>query len=71
MSPQKIRRSGKSLVVTIPEELVRELDLVEGDVVGLTIEKLEKHPALSPELQALLDESWEKNKAAYRYLAEH
>ncbi len=65
----KIRKVGNSLVVTVPREEAEVLDLHEGDLVAMDIQKAEVRPVLRPELRRLPEESWERNKDGYRYLA--
>jgi len=38
----RTRKIGGSLLVTIPKELVREENIVEGDLVKIDIEKIRK-----------------------------
>ena len=39
---RKIRKSGTSLAINIPSEILEILDLKEGDIVEVEIKKLEK-----------------------------
>ena len=71
MITQKIRRSGNSYIVTVPREEIERQGLREGDLVGVEIRKLDVRPALTPELRAAMERSWDRAEAAYRYLAEH
>ncbi|MBI2908869.1 MAG: hypothetical protein HYX92_14595 [Chloroflexi bacterium] len=66
----KIRKVGNSLVVTVPREEADALELHEGDLVAMDIQKAEVRPILRPELRKLAEESWEHNKDGYRYLAD-
>jgi putative addiction module antidote len=70
MIQAKIRKQGNSFVVTIPREEMERLDLREGDQIAFQPTKLETRIVLRPELQKVLDESWEQNEAGYRYLAD-
>ena len=67
----KLRKVGNSLVVTIPREEAEALDMREGDLLTIDIQKAEVRPVLRPELRKLAEESWDRNEAAYRYLREH
>ncbi|HEX9014416.1 MAG TPA: AbrB/MazE/SpoVT family DNA-binding domain-containing protein, partial [Chloroflexota bacterium] len=67
----KVRKVGNSLVVTVPKEEAEELDIREGDLVTVDIRKADVRPSLRPDLQKLAQESWERNKAAYRHLRDH
>ncbi|HKG26205.1 MAG TPA: hypothetical protein VKB09_11190 [Thermomicrobiales bacterium] len=58
------------LVITIPNEEIVRLGLREGQTIGVEIVLVERRPVLRPELQAALEESWEQNEPAYRYLAD-
>jgi putative addiction module antidote len=70
MIQQKLRKVGNSYVVTIPKDEVERLGLHEGSLVGLEVVRLDVSPVLSPELQAIFDETWERNEEALRYLAD-
>ncbi len=65
----RIRKVGNSLVVTVPREEAEALELHEGDLVTMDIRKAEVRPVLPRDLQKLAEESWERNKDGYRYLA--
>jgi antitoxin component of MazEF toxin-antitoxin module len=67
----RIRKAGNSYAVTIPAEVVRDLGLVNGELVGFTVEKLDIRPALAPEIKAILDRNRERDAAAHRLLAEN
>ena len=69
MAQQKIRRIGDTLVVPIPEVIVEKLGLEEGQLVSVDIRPLENNTMLSDELREAFEASWERNEAAYRYLA--
>jgi putative addiction module antidote len=57
---QKTRRSGNSLAVTIPREVVEELDLHEGDMVALEINRatvqVEMRPRVREAFEAVMRE---------------
>ena len=69
IAPQRVRRTGNSLVVTIPKDEAERLGIVEGDMVEINIQPLELRPRMSPDLRAAFEESWARNEAGYRYLA--
>lgn len=71
MIQQQVRRSGNSLVVTIPKEEAERLNLHEGQLVSVEIAPLETRPVLPPELQTILEESRDEIMPALRWLAEH
>lgn len=66
----KIRKVGNSLVITVPREEAEALELREGDLVTVDIRKAEVRPVLRPDLRRAAEESWERNKEGYRYLAD-
>ena len=70
MIEAKIRKQGNSFVVTIPKDEMEKLDLHEGDRVAFQPTKLETRAVLRPEIRKAFEESWERNEAAYRYLAD-
>jgi antitoxin component of MazEF toxin-antitoxin module len=68
MIQQQLRRSGNSLVVTIPKEEVERLGLSEGQFVLIHLTPMELRPILPPDLQEALDRSWEWLKPGLEYL---
>lgn len=68
---QKLRKVGNSYVVTIPKEEVERQNLQEGQLLTVEIHPAEIRPVLSPDLREAFEESWKRNEAGYRYLAEH
>ena len=67
---QQLRRAGNSYVVTIPKEDVERRGWQEGQLLAIELTEMEVRPALRPELRQILDERWERNEAALRYLAD-
>jgi antitoxin component of MazEF toxin-antitoxin module len=68
MIQQQLRKSGNSLVVTIPKEEVDRLGLREGQVVAVQLTPMELKPVLAPDLQEVLDRSWDWMKPGLEYL---
>jgi putative addiction module antidote len=68
---QRVRRTGNSLVVTIPKDQAEQLGIGEGDYVDVTIQPLELRPRLNPDVKAAFERVWKKNEAGFRYLADH
>jgi antitoxin component of MazEF toxin-antitoxin module len=68
---QKLRKVGNSYVITIPKEEVERRNLHEGQLLAVEVQPAEIRPVLSPELRKAFEESWQRNEAGYRYLAEH
>jgi putative addiction module antidote len=68
---QKLRKVGNSYVVTIPKEEVERLQLHEGQLLAVEVQPAEIRPVLSPALREAFEQSWKRNEAAYRHLAEH
>jgi putative addiction module antidote len=68
---QKLRKVGNSYVVTIPKEEVERQNLQEGQLLMVEVQPAEIRPTLSPALRKAFEESWQRNEAGYRYLAEH
>ena len=68
---QKLRKVGNDYVVIIPKEEVERLQLREGQLLAIEIQPAEIRPALSPALCQAFEQSWKRNEAAHRYLAEH
>ena len=69
-SPQKVRKVGNSLVITIPADLADQHDVKEGDLMRVTLEPVEQVtiPRLPPELQKAVDQVLEHDQDALRYL---
>lgn len=68
---QKLRKVGNSYVVTIPKDEVERQHLQEGQLLAVEVRPAEVRPVASPALQEAFEESWRRNEAAYRYLAEN
>jgi antitoxin component of MazEF toxin-antitoxin module len=68
MIQQQLRRSGNSLVVTIPKEEVERLGLSEGQFVSIHLTPMELRPVLPPDLQEALDRLWPRLEPAFIYL---
>ncbi|MGH2562826.1 MAG: AbrB/MazE/SpoVT family DNA-binding domain-containing protein [Thermomicrobiales bacterium] len=68
MATQQLRRSGNSLVVTVPKEEVERLGLEEGQYVDLQLTPLELRPKLPKDLQEGLDRLWPRLEPALEYL---
>ena len=67
----KIRRTGNSLVVTVPKEEAESLGLREGDHVALDIRKADLRPQLRPAVLDIMDDEWDRHGEAMRYLSDH
>lgn len=70
MIHQQLRKAGNSYVITIPKEEVERQGWKTGQRFVVQLTPLEERPVLGNELRQALDESWERNAEAYRYLAE-
>ena len=70
MIQQKLRKVGNSYVVTIPKEEVERRHLHEGQLLAVEVHPLDVYPAMSPDVQKAWEESWRRNEAGYRYLAD-
>jgi putative addiction module antidote len=68
---QKLRKVGNSYVVTIPKEEIERQNLKEGQMLAIEVQPVEIRPVPSPALRQAFEESWRRNEAAYRYLAEN
>jgi antitoxin component of MazEF toxin-antitoxin module len=68
MIVQQVRKSGNSLVVTIPREEVERLRLVEGQFVSLEVTPMELKPTLTPEWKEALDRAWPWLRPGLEYL---
>lgn len=68
---QKVWKTGNSLVVTIPRDEIERQGIAEGELVEVVVHKVEIRRALTPVMQAALDESLAEDQEALRYLAEN
>ena len=68
MIQQQVRRSGNSLVVTIPRDEVERLHLTDGQTVLVHITPMETRPVLRPALQEAVDQLWPRLEPALQYL---
>ena len=69
-SPQKVRKVGNSLVITIPADLAEQHDIKADDLVRLILEPVEQItiPRLPSDVQQALDQVLEQDQDALRYL---
>lgn len=65
----KLRKVGNSVVITVPREELERKNLSVGQTVAFDVQPVNITPALSKELQEFLEATWERDEAAYRYLA--
>jgi antitoxin component of MazEF toxin-antitoxin module len=70
MFTQQLRKSGNSYIVTIPKEEVERRGWNEGQLLAIQVTELEVRPVLSDDLRDAIDERWERNEEALRYLAD-
>ena len=70
-SPQKVRKVGNSLVVTIPADIAEQHNLKAEDLVRLAFEPLDIVPRLRPGLARFVDEETAANLEALRYLRDN
>ncbi|MGH2352146.1 MAG: AbrB/MazE/SpoVT family DNA-binding domain-containing protein [Chloroflexota bacterium] len=69
MITQKLRKVGNSYVVTIPKDEVERRGLREGQLLAVEVQPMEVRPMLAPDLRAAIEETWQQDEPAYRYLA--
>jgi antitoxin component of MazEF toxin-antitoxin module len=67
-TPKKVWRTGNSLVVSITKEEAERLDIHEGDLVDVQIQKLDLRPAMRPEVKAALERAIAKYGPDLEYL---
>jgi len=70
-APQKVRKVGNSLVVTIPADFAERHNIKAEDLVRITLEQLEVVPRLRPELARFAEEETSANLEALRYLRDN
>jgi AbrB family looped-hinge helix DNA binding protein len=64
----RVRRVGSSLIITIPKEEAEKLELSEGSLVNIFLQKMELRPAVAPERMALYEQILEEGKEVLDYL---
>lgn len=70
MTYARLRKVGNSYVVTVPREEVERLHLEEGQMLAIDVHPVEMRPVLPDDLREIFEESWNRNEAGYRYLAD-
>ena len=70
MIAQKLRKVGNSYVVTIPKDEAERRGWQEGQLLALQLTALEVRPVLGDDLREAIEERWERNEEALRYLAD-
>ena len=69
MITQQLRKVGNSYVVTVPKEEVERRGWQEGQLLALQLTELEVRPVLGDDLREAIEERWNRNLEALRYLA--
>lgn len=66
-----LRKSGGSVVVTIPREELERAGVREGDMVEVQIRPVEVRPRLTPNLERSLRIELANGREALNYLGSH
>jgi antitoxin component of MazEF toxin-antitoxin module len=66
---QQLRKVGNSYVVTVPKDEVERRGWQEGQLLALQLTALEVRPVLGDDLREAIEDRWERNEEALRYLA--
>ncbi|MBA2596032.1 MAG: hypothetical protein M3Q50_12415 [Chloroflexota bacterium] len=69
MITQHLRKSGNSFIVTVPKEEVERRGWQEGQLLAVEFTELELRPVLGSDFRDAIEERWERNEEALRYLA--
>ncbi len=69
MITQQLRKVGNSYVVTVPKDEVERQGWQEGQLLALQLTALEVRPVLGDDLREAIEDRWERNEEALRYLA--
>ena len=69
MITQQLRKVGNSYVVTVPKDEVERRGWQEGQLLAIQLTALEVRPVLGDDLRDAIEERWERNEEALRYLA--
>jgi hypothetical protein len=70
MLRQQLRKVGDEYVVTIPTEEVERHGWQEGQLFDVQLTATVVPPALGDDLREAIEERWERNEEALRYLAD-
>lgn len=62
-------KADDEYVVVIPREEVERQGLQEGQMLAIEVRGARREEP-TPEVRAAFEESWERNEAGYRYLAD-
>jgi putative addiction module antidote len=68
MDTQRVRRVGNSLVVTIPKDVARRLQLEEGDLVCMEMRKLLLQPEMPPDVRVAYERAMTQFASDLEYL---
>ena len=70
MITQQLRKVGNSYVVTVPKDEVERRGLHEGQLLAVHLTPLEVRPIGGDDFRTAIDERWDRNEEALRYLAD-
>lgn len=70
MYTAKLRKSGNSLIVTVPKEEAERLHLKEGQTVLVDVRQAEIRPVMAPDLREEFEVEFQRGLEGLRYLAE-
>ena len=70
MITQQLRKAGNSYVVTIPKDEVERRGWTEGQLLAIQLTEVEVRPILGDDFRQAIDDRWERNEEALRYLAD-
>jgi putative addiction module antidote len=70
-TPQKVRKVGNSLVVTIPADVAQQHGIKAEDLVQITLEPMAVLPKLRPEIARNADRLFAKHREALQYLKDN
>ena len=70
MITQQLRKVGNSYVVTVPKDVVERQGWQEGQLLAVQLTALEVRPILGADLREAIEERWDRNEEALRYLAD-
>jgi putative addiction module antidote len=71
LTPQKVRKVGNSLVVTIPADFAEQHNIKAEDLVRVTVETLTVLPRLRPELEQHAEHLLAEHREALIFLKEN
>jgi hypothetical protein len=66
---QKVEKVGGRLVLVLPDEEIKRLNIEEGHILEIRVPINEESAAMPDEIREAFERSWKRSEKAYRYLS--